>query len=102
MAIKVKHEGNVTSRITAAGAGGRGKRAAEDGRAFAQIAASEAQAENRQLQGAHASPVSPGQAHAQIIGAPSGGGGGGGGGGHAQIIGSPLGHAPGIISAPSG
>ena len=83
MAIKVKHEGNVTSRITAANAGGQGKRAADDGKAWAQIAAGEAQAANKQLQGAHASPVSPGQAHAQLIGAPTGG-------------------APGIMHAPTG
>ena len=83
MAIKVKHEGNVTSRITAAARGGRGKRAAEDGKAWAQIAASEAQAANRQLQGAHASPVAPGHASAQLIHAPTGA-------------------APGIAHAPAG
>ena len=83
MAIKVKHEGNVTSRITAAGAGGQGKRAAEDGKTFAQIAAGEAQAANRQLQGAHASPVSPGHASAPLT--------------HAS-----TGAAPGITHAPSG
>ena len=83
MAIKVKHEGNVTSRITAAAKGGRGKRAAEDGKAWAQIAAQEAQAANRQLQGAHASPVSPGHASAQLTHAPTGA-------------------APGIMHAPSG
>ena len=83
MAIKVKHEGNVTSRITAAGAGGRGKRAADDGKAFAQIAASEAQAGNKQLQGAHASPVSPGHASAPLT--------------HAA-----AGSAPGISHAPVG
>ena len=83
MAIKVKHEGNVTSRITAAAKGGRGKRAAEDGKAWMQIAAGENQAANRQLQGAHASPVAPGQAHAQLTHAPTGA-------------------APGIMHAPSG
>ena len=83
MAIKVKHEGNVTSRITAASAGGQGKRAADDGKAWAQIAAGEAQAANRQLQGAHASPVSPGHASAQLTHAPTGA-------------------APGIMHAPSG
>ena len=83
MAIKVKHEGNVTSRITAAARGGRGKRAAEDGKAWAQIAAGEAQAANRQLQGAHASPVAPGHASAQLTHAPTGA-------------------APGIMHAPSG
>ena len=83
MAIKVKHEGNVTSRITAAGAGGSGKRAADDGKAWMQIAAGENQSGNRQLQGAHASPVSPGHASAQLIHAPTGA-------------------APGITHAPSG
>ena len=83
MAIKVKHEGNVTSRITAASAGGQGKRAADDGKAWAQIAAGEAQAANQQLQGAHASPVSPGHASAQLTHAPTGA-------------------APGIMHAPSG
>ena len=83
MAIKVKHEGNVTSRITAASAGGQGKRAADDGKAGAQIAAGEAQAANKQLQGAHASPVSPGHASAQLTHAPTGA-------------------APGIMHAPSG
>ena len=86
MAIKVKHEGNVTSRITAAAKGGRGKRAAEDGKAWAQIAAQEAQAGNRQLQGAHASPVSPGHASAQLTHAPAGGAPG--------IVHAPVGHAP--------
>ena len=86
MAIKVKHEGNVTSRITAAAKGGRGKRAAEDGKAWAQIAAQEAQAGNRQLQGAHASPVSPGHASAQLTHAPTGGAPG--------ISHAPVGHAP--------
>lgn len=83
MAIRVKHEGNVTSRITAAAKGGRGKRAAEDGRAWMQIAAQEAMAGNKQLQGAHASPVSPGHATAQLAHAPTGA-------------------APGIMHAPSG
>ena len=83
MAIKVKHEGNVTSRITAATAGGRGKRASDDGKAWMQIAAQEAMAGNRQLQGAHASPVAPGHASAQLTHAPTGA-------------------APGIMHAPSG
>ena len=89
MAIKVKHEGNVTSRIVAAAKGGRGKRAAEEGKAWMQIAAQEAMAGNRQLNGAHASPVAPGHASAPLTHAPTGsapgmmhapsGGGGGGG-----------------------
>lgn len=89
MAIKVKHEGNVTSRIVAAAKGGRGKRAAEEGKAWMQIAAQEAMAGNRQLTGAHASPVAPGHASAPLTHAPTGsapgmmhapsGGGGGGG-----------------------
>jgi hypothetical protein len=83
MAIKVKHEGNVTSRVVAAAKGGRGKRAAEDGKAWMQVAAQEAMAGNRQLQGAHASPVAPGHATAQLT--------------HAQ-----TGAAPGIVHAPSG
>lgn len=83
MPIKVKHEGNVTSRIMAAAKGGRGKRASEDGKAWMQVAAGEAQAGNRQLQGAHASPI-------------------GAGGGHAQLISAPAGGAPGITHAPSG
>ena len=83
MAIKVKHEGNVASRIVGSAEGGRGKRAAEDARAFAQIAAQENMAANRQLQGAHASPVAPGHASP-------------GGGGYAHAGGS-----PGIMSPPA-
>lgn len=37
MAIKVKHEGNVTSRVYAAAAGGKGKRQAEDARVLASM-----------------------------------------------------------------
>ena len=72
MAIKVKHEGNVTSRLVASRAGGRGKRASEDGKAWMQIAASSANAGNQQLRGASASPVSPGQAHVQLTHAQTG------------------------------
>ena len=83
MAIKVKHEGNATSRLMAASEGGRAKRAVEDGKTWMQIASAEAQAGNKQLTGAHASPISPGNAHATP--------------GHAA-----TGSAPGIIHAPSG
>jgi hypothetical protein len=37
MAIKVKHEGNVTSRVYASAAGGKGKRQAEDARVLASM-----------------------------------------------------------------
>ena len=40
MAIKVKHEGNVTSRIVASAAGGKGRRQAEDAIKLAQLQAS--------------------------------------------------------------
>lgn len=40
MAIKVKHDGNVTSRIYASAAGGKGKRQAEDAIKLAQLQAS--------------------------------------------------------------
>ena len=95
MAIKVKHEGNVTSRITAATAGGRGKRAVDEGKAWMQIAAQQDIYGSRQLQGAHASPTAPGHATAPLTSAPTGSapgilhapsngvGGGGGGGGRA-------------------
>ena len=73
----------MTSRITAAATGGRGKRAADDGKAWMQIAAQESMAGNRQLQGATASPVAPGHASAQLTHAPTGA-------------------APGIMHAPTG
>ena len=47
MAIKVKHEGNATSRLTAAGAGGKGRRRAEDAKLFLQIASQENMANRR-------------------------------------------------------
>lgn len=74
MAIKMKHSGNATATTFASMGGGQGKRRAEDARAFAQIAASQNAAANRQLQGAHASPVSAAAPHAQLISAPTGGG----------------------------
>lgn len=74
MAIKMKHSGNATAATFASMGGGQGKRRAEDARAFAQIAASRNAAANRQLQGAHASPVSAAAPHAQLISAPTGGG----------------------------
>ena len=37
MAIKVKHEGNVTSRVYASAAGGKGKRQAEDAKVLASM-----------------------------------------------------------------
>ena len=66
MAIKVKHEGNVTSRIVASAVGGTGRRNAEDSKALAQKAAQENMAANRQLQGAHANPTAPYAPAAQL------------------------------------
>lgn len=66
MAIKVKHEGNVTSRVVASAIGGKGRRDAEDSKALAQKAAQENIAANRQLQGAHASPSAPYSPQAQL------------------------------------
>lgn len=74
MAIKMKHSGNATATTFASMGGGEGKRRAEDAKAFAQIAASRNAAANRQLQGAHASPISATAPHAQLISAPTGGG----------------------------
>ena len=71
MAIKVKHEGNVTSRAVAGAIGGQARRNAEDSKALSQRAAQENMAANRQLNGAHASPASPGHASAQLGHAPS-------------------------------
>ena len=65
MAIRVKHEGNVTSRAVAGAIGGQARRNAEDSKALAQMAAQQNMAANRQLNGAHASPVAPGHAAAQ-------------------------------------
>ena len=66
MAIKVKHEGNVTSRIVASAVGGTGRPNAEDTNALAQKAAQENMAANRQLQGAHANPTAPYAPAAQL------------------------------------
>jgi len=68
MAIKVKHDGNVTSRIYASAAGGKGKRQAEDAIKLAQLQAS---ASGR-----------------------GGTGGGGGASAHAPTIQAPTAHAP--------
>lgn len=97
MAIKVKHEGNATSRLMASGAGGNGRRRAEDAKLFLQVASQENMANRRvqepRLIQAHAQAPSAAplvQAHAggnaPLIGAPNipqphpnyGGGGGGG------------------------
>lgn len=98
MAIKVKHEGNATSRLMASGAGGKGRRRAEDAKLFLQVASQENMAnrkvaEPRMIQ-AHAQGPSSAplvQAHAggnaPLMGAPGipqphpyyGGGGGRGG-----------------------
>ncbi len=66
MAINVKHEGNVTSRLVASAIGGKGRRNAEDSKALAQKAAQENIAANRQLQGAHARPTAPHAPAAQL------------------------------------
>jgi hypothetical protein len=66
MAIKVKHEGNVTSRAVAGAIGGQARRNAEDSKALSQMAAQQNMAANRPLGGAHASPVAPGHATAQL------------------------------------
>ena len=78
MAIKVKHEGNATSKIVAAGAGGAGKRAAEDAKWMAELAAREQmnadqQAQQRQLQTMQmaASMARPGSTSAQLTHAPT-------------------------------
>ena len=68
MAIKVKHDGNVTSQIYASAAGGKGKRQAEDAMKLAQLQAS---ASGR-----------------------GGTGGGGGASAHAPTIQAPTAHAP--------
>jgi len=64
MAIKVKHEGNVTSRAVAGAIGGQARRNAEDSKALSQRAAQENMAANRPLGGAHASPAAPGHVSA--------------------------------------
>lgn len=73
MAIKVKHEGSVASRMAASAEGGRAKRAME-------AAALVKPAPIQTLQPAHASAPGASAPHAQLIGAP-------GGGAHAQLIG---------------
>lgn len=79
MAIKVKHEGSVASRMAASAEGGRAKRAME---AAALVKPTQIQT----LQAAHASAPGVAAPHAQLISAPSGGG-GGGGAAHAPLIG---------------
>lgn len=64
MAIKVKHEGNVTSRVVASSLGGEARRNAEDSKSLAQMAAQQNMAANRPLGGVHASPAAPGHATA--------------------------------------
>ena len=92
MAIKVKHEGSVASRMAAAAQGGAAKRAME---AAALVKPTQIQT----LAPAHASAPSPGGAHAQLISAPGGGahapliGGGGGIGAHARMGGGGIGRA---------
>lgn len=60
MAIKVKHDGNVTSRIYASAAGGKGKRQAEDAIRLAQLQASASgRGGGGTGGGAHASATAP-------------------------------------------
>jgi hypothetical protein len=70
MAIKVKHEGNVTSRIFAASEGGRGKRRAEDAIRLAEIQSrADIAAQDRSTRGGGVSapsPGSPGVGHAPV------------------------------------
>ncbi|MBQ2629256.1 MAG: hypothetical protein IJG13_06220, partial [Kiritimatiellae bacterium] len=73
MAIKVKHEGSVASRLAASASGGRAKRAME---AAALVKPTPIQT----LQPAHASAPGASAPHAQLIGAP-------GGGAHAPLVG---------------
>ena len=73
MAIKVKHEGNVASRLAGAADGGRAKRAME-------AAALAKPSQIVQKQAAHASAPGISAAHAQLISAP-------GGGAHAGLMG---------------
>lgn len=73
MAIKVKHDGNATGTLTASGAGGKGRRRAEDAKLFLQIASQENMA-NRRIQAPHfiqAHAQSPGAA--PLVHAPTGG-----------------------------
>lgn len=59
MAIKVKHDGNVTSRIYASAAGGKGKRQSEDAIRLAQLQASAAGRGGGTGGGAHAGATAP-------------------------------------------
>ena len=72
MAIKVKHEGSVASRLAASASGGSAKRAME-------AAALAKPSQIQTLSPAHASAPSAAAPHAQLISAP-------GGGAHAQLI----------------
>lgn len=72
MAIKVKHEGSVASRLAASASGGSAKRAME-------AAALAKPSQIQTLAPAHASAPSAAAPHAQLISAP-------GGGAHAQLI----------------
>ena len=82
MAIKVKHEGSVASRLAASASGGSAKRAME-------AAALAKPSQIQTLSPAHASAPSAAAPHAQLISAP-------GGGSHAQLI-----HGGGGIGATS-
>lgn len=82
MAIKVKHEGSVASRLAASASGGSAKRAME-------AAALAKPSQIQTLSPAHASAPSAAAPHAQLISAP-------GGGAHAQLI-----HGGGGIGATS-
>lgn len=80
MAIKVKHEGNVTSRVMASAGGGKGRRQAEDGVRLTQI----------QSQADIAAQDRASRESMQAMGTA------------AHLASSALGRAPGIMSAPSG
>ncbi len=79
MAIKVKHEGNVASRVVSSAAGGAAKRAM-DAAAFAKGR----EIQQKQAASAHASAP---HASAPLISAPSSAGGAVGGAAHAGLIG---------------
>lgn len=66
MAIKVKHEGNVTSRVVAANMGGQAESSQKQALSMAQKSAGENAAANRQLQGAHASAPNAPTSSAQL------------------------------------
>lgn len=80
MAIKVKHEGNVTSRVMASAGGGKGRRQAEDAVRLTQIQSQENMAaqERASRESMQASSTA------------------------ASLASSGLGRAPGIMGAPSG